>query len=1363
MFSSLSGAKSVNATSRLREGLKLSPNEERYILAETMTGQIYAAPSGARLLGPLDVNRLTASIQATCDRHEARRTGFERDPSGQFTKYVEARATVHLERRRMVGASVEEAQAAVDAYVFQPGDYTPGTLHRYMLIELGEDDHVFAFTFHHATSDGVTFSAFMAELGMRMAGADITTPAPQYGDYWDWDWASSDDYRAAERYWIDHLGGLDDVGVWPADLRGSPSRSRPGVVLLLPPEIVATTRRAAEEIGVTHFSFFYAVYVVLLARLTGAKTVLTTFQSAGRRGKPGAQGAHGVFSNALILGAKVDEDESIAELAERLRKDVREAIANEIVPYHHVIRRTGVHPRYAINWAPEVAEIKVGELKYVPLVAQNQDDDDLNLRFSTHADQARLTLFYDPAAFSRARVEAVSQQLAALATELANDVRRPIGEAVALAIGPKTADQDAPLPVGDEGLIQNRFLDQAQNRPMATAVIQGRRTLTYGELEHRSRLLANQLAAAGVRPGDRVAILAGRCPELVCSILAAARLGAVFVVLDSAYPEARLAACLEIADACKILHTGGAELEAMAARLAAGRRCQVLSAQSTVEPAVAAIAVLDKASSIDPAYVLFTSGTTGGPKGVACSHGPLTHFVDWQVQTYGLGADDRFTMLSGLSHDPLLRDIFTPLSIGAAILVPEAMAIGEPAALVSWLRSSRATVTHLTPALGQVLAGGARRARPLSDLRRVFWGGDLLRPQTVRDLARLAPNASHTNFYGSTETPQAAGFFEVDVEADLASTPIGGGVPGFQLMVVDAERKPVGVGQMGEIAVRSNLLSLGYVRQGQIVVDTDRTGGEGAPGIYYTGDRGLFLPDGAIMIAGRADDQIKVHGSRVELAEVTTALLAHSDVRAAIALAVGDPSDRRIVAFVVGRRRSGPHLPELRSHLGGRLPVYMLPLDIRILEELPRTPNGKVDRQALMALAAAPSEIRAALGVGTTTEKALMASWAEVLGPLPISRASSFASLGGDSLSYVQVYLATEEILGEAPRGWQQMSISELAATARASSGSWSIIDMPIAIRALAIFLVVAGHFQFFQHGAGATSALMIISGFMFGAMPLQDAFANQSPRPVLRTLRNIFLPTAALSLLIWVFRSYGEPPEPYILLMTADLQSYVGGQNTQDLYLWYIHCLLHIFMILAVALLILKAVGGFKMGQQRFLLGLFAAACLGRFVLPIFIDPLFIRGEALQLGPAFALPTTHLPTVLLGALIAISTDRREQQRLLVVLVVYAVATAWFYGLSQAAYIMACGGLLLVVPRLSLPRPASAVVFAVAGASLWIYLSHMLVRDILSRLGIDGGTALSVGLAMVGGVLLWMGWNKAVGSFRRRTHRAPTFQTDATF
>lgn len=1121
---------------------------------------------------------------------------------------------------------------------------------------------------------------------------------------------------------------------------------------------MAATQQAAAKLGVTHFNYFYAVYLVLLSRITGSRRVCTTFQSNGRRAFAGAAaGVQGVFSNSLILATEVDETASLAALAGRMRGEIREAIAHEIYPYHHVIRRTGIHPRYAINWYPESPTVTLEGVEFQSLsVEQNQDDDDLNFRFVTYGGDVRLVLYYDPALFGADRVAALVRQLAGLAQAFADNLDTPIADVRSADLAPPGVlpDPAAALPAPGEARIFDGFLAAARRTPEAPALVQGARALTYGELERRSAELAAALAARGLAAGDRVALVADRSPELVVSMLAAARLGAVLTVLDSDYPEPRLARLAAIVAPHGIIATAPG-LRALSERLAEPTRAHVFAASDAGDTAGVR---LDAARAADPAYFLFTSGSTGQPRGVACSHQPLTHFLAWQASTYGLARDDRFTLLSGLAHDPMLRDVFAPLSLGAPVVIPEPQVVRDPARLASWIAAAEATVAHLTPPLGQVLAAGAGKAHELPALRRIFWGGDVLTQTVVDALRELAPGAAQTNFYGATETPQAAGAFDIAEGAQWAATPIGRGPEGVQLLVLGPDGRQRGVGELGEIAVRSAFLTLGDLDAGRIRPAADRVSDvHGEPTIHPTGDLGLYLPDGSVMYRGRRDDQVKVRGHRVHLSEVTAALAAWPGVRSAAVAAVGEGADLTLTAFVTGPAGLASREDDIRAALAARLPDYMIPQRVCRVETLPLTPNGKVDKAALVAgLQPAPAPA-ADTEASTQAERDLIAKWGETLG-VAVTRQSTFSSLGGDSLSYVRGYLAAEEVAGDLPADWHRMTVAELAALSRPAASARSSLDAPVLSRAVAILLVVLGHYQILSYGGGATGALMLVSGFMF-SLPLRDALEQRSGLPILRSARNIFVPTLVLSLAVLAYRWPDVMRSPALWTFTADFQDYTIAANHPDMYLWYVHGLLHMLLLAYVLFEAARLVFP-SLGMNRFLAIAFGLGCLGRFVLPFAWDPGFFSLTHGMSERTYFLPTSNFATLALGALIATADGPQSRNRLWLLLAAYSLASAAAYGPSQAAFIFAAGSLQLFLPSLAMPRPLRPVVLALARASLWIYLTHLLVREALRDAGYAepglGGAILAIGL----GVAVSVAWNWAWAQARVALKR-PDSQAEA--
>ncbi|HEY4591064.1 MAG TPA: AMP-binding protein, partial [Thermoanaerobaculia bacterium] len=402
-----------------------------------------------------------------------------------------------------------------------------------------------------------------------------------------------------------------------------------------------------------------------------------------------------------------------------------------------------------------------------------------------------------------------------------------------------------------------------------------------------------------------------------------------------------------------------------------------------------------------PAWIAFTSGSTGEPKGIVGSHRPLSHFLGWHERTFGLGEGDRFSLLSGLAHDPLLRDLFTPLWTGGELRVPAPERMGEPGWLAGWMAAEGVTVAHLTPAMARLLATG-ETAGPLAALRLVCSAGEALAGGDVERLRRLAPRAVLANFYGATETPQAMGWKIVEPGPAPARVPLGRGIDGVDLLVLGPEGEPAGVGELGEICVRTPYLALGYLDDPAGTAERFTPAPIGR--LYRTGDLGRYLSGGEVAWAGRADRQVKVRGFRVEPAEIEAALMRAGAREAAVVVrsdrsdgSVGSSADHRLVAYVTG----GATAAELRQALRAQLPDYMMPALFVELPALPLTPNGKLDWRALPAPRREGAEIGAA--PRNLLEEQLAGLWADLLRLDRIGVHDDFFTLGGHSLLATQL------------------------------------------------------------------------------------------------------------------------------------------------------------------------------------------------------------------------------------------------------------------------------------------------------------------------------------------------------------------------
>ena len=567
-------------------------------------------------------------------------------------------------------------------------------------------------------------------------------------------------------------------------------------------------------------------------------------------------------------------------------------------------------------------------------------------------------------------------------------------------------DPNSPLDPNQGEALTTAFARQADRFPSRLAVADPHVHWTYSELSARAARIAQELQRKGLEPGDRVAVYACREAALAAALLGVLQAGGAFTILDSAYPGARLVRCLDTAKpkAWLLLEAAGTPTSELRQRAAK------IPIQLSV-PRNPPQAPLPAPVHSDPdalAYVAFTSGSTGVPKAVGGTHRPVTHFLSWQAQRFALEASDRFACLSGLSHDPLLRDVFAPLSLGASLHFPPRGARKDPGALSAWLRASKIAVIHLTPGLSRLISH-APAEHALPTLRLAFFGGDRLFGRDAHCLRERAPNVRCINFYGTTETPQGAAYHEVAAGelAGDAQAPIGRGIPNVQLLVLNSGGRLAGVGEVGELWVRTPYLTQGYLHAAPDRPPAFQPGPSGEPWdrVYRTGDLARYASQGDVELAGRADRQAQVRGYRVEPLEIENALRDLDGVNAAAVLAEADT----LLAWVTGNAQGS----ELRGQLALTLPSHSVPARVTVLESLPLTPNGKVDFAQLQRAQPTPkADARVFAEPRTQTEKQVAELWRTLMDLERVDVRDDFFQLGGHSLLAVRMLSLLGEELG---------------------------------------------------------------------------------------------------------------------------------------------------------------------------------------------------------------------------------------------------------------------------------------------------------------------------------------------------------------
>ena len=989
----------------------------------------YTLRMAFRLAGDLDVGALERALETTIARHETLRCRFEiRD--GVPSLRIDKPYRVSLTPRDVLPSEVPDV-------IREPRlDLARGPLFHASLLRLSRQEHALAIVMHHIISDGWSLEVLVREITtlyeafVRGERSPLPELPVQFVDFAAWQRAqvTGGALDAQLAYWKTHLEGAPRALELPTDRPRSSTRTNPGATeaLALPSSVRDAVHALAEKERATPFMVALAAYATLLSRLSGqAEVVIGT--PITQRNRAELEDLVGMFMTALPLRIHV-EPGSFRSLLRCVREVTLKAHVHQDVPFDAIVEHVRP-PRdlqrapifqtmlVALNYprAPRalhgltlewlVTPLETGEAKFDITIYLNETENGISL-----------TASYDADLFERARVVELLRQLGQLLDAATRDPDASVHECSLVTPSVRAVLPD-PMELLDgswHGAVTDAFSRVATASPERLAVADPSERWSYGELEARSNQLAQELMAKGCRRGDRVAIFAHRSASLAWALLGILKAGCAFVILDPSYPVARLAAQVRIARPRAVVQLPGAPalpsdvdrgLEAV--RIALPRRsdADAFAKHPTTSPAIAL-------GADDVAYIAFTSGSTGVPKAVVGRHGPLSYFQQWRCERFELSADDRFCMLSGLAHDPLHRDVFTPLQLGASLHVPPADELGRAGQVASWMASEGITVAHLTPSFTQLLA--VDRAR-LPALRRVFLVGEALKRQDVARLRELAPKALVVNYYGATETQQALGYFVVGEDGQRPVIPVGRGVPGVQLLVLTSEGRLAGIGEIGEIVVRSPHLAAGYVgdedaSRAKFVVNP--LSGKADDRAFRTGDLGRYLPSGDVEFAGRADHQVKIRGVRVELEEIERILMAQPGVRNVfLDVREDDAGGRtRIIAYVAPAS-SSPDASALRQALRRSLPGYFVPSAFVLVEGLPLTPTGKVDRGALPAPEQDAQDASTATAPSGPIEEAVAKVWMEVLGLAEIDVTASFFDLGGHSLHATQVVSRLRDIL----------------------------------------------------------------------------------------------------------------------------------------------------------------------------------------------------------------------------------------------------------------------------------------------------------------------------------------------------------------
>ncbi|MBD1327126.1 pyoverdine non-ribosomal peptide synthetase PvdD [Pseudomonas aeruginosa] len=1008
----------------------------------------YHIPSALRLRGRLDVDALQRSFDSLVARHETLRTRFRLE-GGRSYQQVQPAVSVSIEREQFGEEGLIER---IQAIVVQPFDLERGPLLRVNLLQLAEDDHVLVLVQHHIVSDGWSMQVMVEELVQLYAGysqgLDVVLPALpiQYADYalWQRSWMEAGEKERQLAYWTGLLGGEQPVLELPFDRPRPARQSHRGAQLgfELSRELVEAVRALAQREGASSFMLLLASFQALLYRYSGQADIRVGVPIANRN-RVETERLIGFFVNTQVLKADLDGRMGFDELLAQARQRALEAQAHQDLPFEQLVealqpeRNASHNPLFQVlfNHQSEIRsvtpEVQLEDLRLEGLAWDGQTAQfDLTLDIQEDENGIWASFDYATDLFDASTVERLAGHWRNLLRGIVANPRQRLGELPLLDAPERRQTLSEWNPAQREcavqGTLQQRFEEQVRQWPQAVALILDEQRLSYGELNARANRLAHCLIARGVGADVPVGLALERSLDMLVGLLAILKAGGAYLPLDPAAPEERLAHILDDSGV-RLLLTQGHLLE----RLPRQTGVEVLAIDGLVLDGYAESDPLTTLSADNLAYVIYTSGSTGKPKGTLLTHRNALRLFSATEAWFGFDERDVWTLFHSYAFDFSVWEIFGALLYGGRLVIVPQWVSRSPEDFYRLLCREGVTVLNQTPSAFKQLmavACSADMATQQPALRYVIFGGEALDLQSLRPwFQRFGDRQPQlVNMYGITETTVHVTYrpvSEADLEGGLVS-PIGGTIPDLSWYILDRDLNPVPRGAVGELYIGRAGLARGYLRRPGLsatrFVPNPFPGGAGER-LYRTGDLARFQADGNIEYIGRIDHQVKVRGFRIELGEIEAALAGLAGVRDAVVLAHDGVGGTQLVGYVVAdSAEDAERLREsLRESLKRHLPDYMVPAHLMLLERMPLTVNGKLDRQALPQPDASLSQ-QAYRAPGSELEQRIAAIWSEILGVERVGLDDNFFELGGHSL----LLLMLKERIGDTCQA--TLSISQL-------------------------------------------------------------------------------------------------------------------------------------------------------------------------------------------------------------------------------------------------------------------------------------------------------------------------------------------------
>jgi amino acid adenylation domain-containing protein len=988
----------------------------------------YNMPAGLRIQGRFNEEIAERALRHIIERHEPLRTVF-RNGAETPLQHIREQFDFKLERIDLSGQSREEQEQqvreAAEADAFKPFDLSSDLMLRACFICLAADEGVLLFNMHHIAADGWSTSILMNEFSTLYEAFSQGKPDPlprlvvQYSDYahWQREWLAGEVLERQLSYWEQQLAELMQVHGLPLDHPRPPAQTFNGAVhhFTLAHETLAALKQLVLAEQATLFMVLQGVFALLLSRHSNSHDIVMGTPVANRLQKE-LEPLVGLFVNTLVLRIDCRPGRTFREYLGELKRLNLNAQANQDVPFEYLVERlkpqrsTSHAPLFQIMFSMQTNGVGVAQLPGLSLTPLACDSVavkfDLTLDAIEDVDCLRLSFAYNTDLFEKSTIVRLGEHFRNLAREVSINPDRQIEALPLLSQSERNHllyelnETAADYP--RDSCIPELFEAQVKLRPESVALVYAGSQLNYRELNEQANQLAHYLREKGVGPETLVALCVERSPAMLVGLLGILKSGGAYVPLDPGHPPERLEYMIEDSKAAIVLTESSLEhclpKQTAAVKVFLDQEWDEIRKRSAQN-------IKSEASAENLAYVIYTSGSTGKPKGVQVTHRNLVNFLSCMQLQPGLTAEDTLAAVTTIAFDIAGLELYLPLTTGARVVLAPRETAADGKQLAALLRQSQATVIQATPATWRLLlSAGWYGPQQL----KVLCGGEALPTGLAREL-RTVFGDSVFNLYGPTETTIWSAMHKVNThDAQLPIVPLGQPIGNTQLYLLDEQLEPVPVGVQGELYIGGDGVARGYWGRAELTAERftpdpfSRRGGER---LYRTGDHGRYLANGEIEYLGRADHQVKIRGFRIELGEIEATLGEHPMVRDVAVLVREDSTDdKRIVAYVVLNRECATAVEELRRVIKEKLPSVMMPSAFVVLESMPLTPNGKIDRKELPAPDQTRPDIAEAFAPPRTPiEEMLAAIWSQTLRLEKVGIHDNFFNIGGHSLLAAQV------------------------------------------------------------------------------------------------------------------------------------------------------------------------------------------------------------------------------------------------------------------------------------------------------------------------------------------------------------------------